>query len=91
MGITRRDNQMNDLMDDIDNMGHARSKQPWDILIRKYKNEKQLDVRHEMLLTLIYTFGDKSSVRNFLRVWIPREESAPHLRLIAQQFLESNQ
>jgi hypothetical protein len=91
MGITQRDNQMNRLMNDIDNVGHAQSKQPWDILIQEYKKEKQLDVRHEMLLILIEKFGDKPSVQAFLRSWMPREEPALHLQDIARQSLESIQ
>ena len=90
MGITRRDNQMNDLIDEINNMGHRQSKQEWDILIQYYKNEKQLDVRHNMLLEIIEKFGDQPAVQAFLRYWMQNQEPALHLRRIARRYLETS-
>lgn len=85
LGISARNEMIDSFMSDA-----GATEQKERIEIENYKNAKQLDDRHELLLDLIEIHGHEPDVREFLIHWIPENEKAKHLVRIVEEWEESS-
>jgi hypothetical protein len=86
LGISGRNDMINSIMSDSSS---SQKKPEWLIMVEDYKETEQLDDRHEKLIEMIKKYGDEPGVQSFLANWIPQNERAKHLLLIAEQNLNN--
>lgn len=81
----------NSMIDGIMGSSGTYKKPKWLIEVERYKETKQLDSRHELLLEIIETYGREPGVLAFFDNWIPKNERATHLQDIALHYSDSIQ